>query len=368
MGEILGLGLTHYPPLAMPDENMADLLRVTLADEALPANLGDGEGWPPQLRQEYGADRGAAAAAAHRALLRAGMSTVRRALDDFAPDAVVIWGDDQYELFREPCVPAFCVLAYEDIVVSPWKGAAARRNVWGEDETTERRIRGNRPLGKALTTHLLRCGFDTAYAYALPKSATYPHAFLNTVLYLDDDRRGFDYPVVPIAVNCYGEHVITRRGGMGRLAELANPLDPDPPAPTPSRCMDLGAAIARFVVESDLRVAVIASSSWSHAFLTDKNWRLFPDHDADRRLFTALEAADYDRWRSVSAAEISASGQQELLNWFCLVGAMDEVGARPVSCELVESFAFNSNKCFAVFSTASGARRPMPAAKGHLQP
>ena len=34
----------------------------------------------------------------------------------------------------------------------------------------------------------------------------------NTLLYLDHDRKGFDVPVVPVAVNCYGSAVIRYQG------------------------------------------------------------------------------------------------------------------------------------------------------------
>ena len=37
MGEVLGLGLTHYPPLCSRDERMADILRFALADDSIPA-------------------------------------------------------------------------------------------------------------------------------------------------------------------------------------------------------------------------------------------------------------------------------------------------------------------------------------------
>ena len=39
---------------------------------------------------------------------------VRKALDDFNPDLVLIWGDDQYENFREDIIPAFCVLGLDE--------------------------------------------------------------------------------------------------------------------------------------------------------------------------------------------------------------------------------------------------------------
>ena len=61
---------------------------------------------------------------AHRAAMRTGMSRVRQALDDFDPDFVLIWGDDQYENFKEDIVPAFSVLAYEDMTIKPWEQAS----------------------------------------------------------------------------------------------------------------------------------------------------------------------------------------------------------------------------------------------------
>jgi 2-polyprenyl-6-methoxyphenol hydroxylase-like FAD-dependent oxidoreductase len=113
--------------------------------------------------------------------------------------------------------------------------------------------------------------------------------------------------------------------------------------------MEVGAAVARALTESPWRVALIASSSWSHAFLTRKNYHLYPDVPADRRLYEALKAGDYGTWRATTLADIEESGQQELLNWFTLIGAMEALGRKPAECDFVESWALNSNKCFAVF-------------------
>ena len=46
---------------------------------------------------------------------------------------------------------------------------------------------------------------------------------------------------------------------------------------------------------------------------------------------------------------IEDSGQQEVLNWMCLMGGMNELGRRPSETSYVESWIFNSNKCFAVY-------------------
>jgi hypothetical protein len=46
---------------------------------------------------------------------------------------------------------------------------------------------------------------------------------------------------------------------------------------------------------------------------------------------------------------MEAAGQHELLNWLCLAGAMAELGRSAEIVDYVESWVFNSNKCFAVF-------------------
>jgi hypothetical protein len=77
-----------------------------------------------ELAQREWADP-VAAAASHRVAMRTGISRVRQALDDFDPDFVLIWGDDQYENFKEDIVPAFSVLAYEDMTIKPCEQASA---------------------------------------------------------------------------------------------------------------------------------------------------------------------------------------------------------------------------------------------------
>ena len=51
MAEILGLGVTHFPPLSGPDENMGRILKRALDDPAMPEPLRHPEGWPVPMRQ-----------------------------------------------------------------------------------------------------------------------------------------------------------------------------------------------------------------------------------------------------------------------------------------------------------------------------
>ena len=122
MGAFLGLGMTHVPLLAGRDQDMSRILRRVLQDPDLPERYRRPEGWPEPMRREWAGDEGLAAARRHREILREGCRRIRTALDDFAPDIVVIWGDDQYENFKEDVIPPFCVLAYEAIEHRPWAG------------------------------------------------------------------------------------------------------------------------------------------------------------------------------------------------------------------------------------------------------
>ncbi len=347
MSEILGVGITHYPGL-IPRLARPGSLRNLLQDPGLPERYRTPDGWPGSMRREWAGDEGAAFAERHRQAVKAEILKARAALDAFGPDFVVVWGDDQHENFHDDVIPGFCVLAYDAVEVQPWARPGAPPNVWGEAADTTFRIRGHREGAKYLTSRLIEQHFDMAYSYR-PLHAPLGHAFTNSMLYLDWDRRGFDYPMVPFSVNCYGRRVIATRGYMESLAKPVAEADFDPPSPSPARCFDLGAACVRALRESPWRVALVASASWSHAFLTRKHWYLYPDTPADRILFDALVRGDYAAWRATSLAQVEDSGQHELLNWFCLAGAMAELGRAPDRAVFIESSIMNSNKVVALF-------------------
>src|SRR5262245_36197106 len=62
MGQVLGLGVTHFPPLSGPDENLGRILKRALDDPAIPERLRRPDGWPAAMREEYGSDAGLTAA------------------------------------------------------------------------------------------------------------------------------------------------------------------------------------------------------------------------------------------------------------------------------------------------------------------
>lgn len=353
MAGVIGLGMTHYPMLSGADTHMANLMKGILKDPDIPADRKDPSNWSALAQKEWGDDQGTTAAAGHRAALREGLDTVRAALDDFEPDVVLVWGDDQYENFKEEVIPSFCVLAYEDTEVDPF-GVIRKRNVpnvWGVPDDERFTMKGDPGFAKQITTALINNDFDVAYSYEQRKGIHFPHSFANTQIFLDFDNIGkkFPYPMIPMAVNCYGEHVIARKGGIARFADIQAGEDLDPPGPTPLRCFQIGQAIGRVVRDSDKRVALIASASWSHAFLNDKDWHLRPDTEADRELYDAMVNGDYETWKNTTANEVVDAGQHEMLNWFCLLGAMSELDMKLEWSDFVPTEVFNSNKAFAIY-------------------
>ena len=349
MAEILGVGVTHSPSLISPDELKNYSLTRALRNEKIPPERKNPENWPAAMREEWGDDEGYTSALYQREKLVAGFRKVRAELDAFKPDVVLVWGDDQYENFKEDIIPAFCVMAHDEYECRPFamNSGATRPNVWDEPAEKTFRYKGH-PSARYLTGALIDEGFDVAYAYKPLHEPGLGHAFLNTLLYLDYDRAGFDYPVIPFAINCYGSRVIRNRGGATPQVVNGVEMAADPPGPSPKRCMELGAAAARAMLESPWRVALIASSSWSHAFLTEKNWWLHCDVDSDRERFEEFKAGNYEAWRGLSTADIEDAGQQEMLNWMCLAGVLSELQRKPEIVEFQQTYVHNSSKCLVV--------------------
>ena len=354
MGDILGVGLTHFPGFLGPDENVAYQFFKVLGTDRVSPQMKDPRNWPEGARTEWGTDRGATAAKLHRERIIGGFRRIRRRLDEFKPDFLLVWGDDQYEQFREDCVPPFNIFIFDELACQPFlvdhMSNPGARNIWSEPVDKVFRIAGHSQGAGYLIHQLIERNFDVAYSYRMRDKQPLPRSFLNTLLYLDYDRTGFGIPVVPFHVNCYGSTVIRSRGLLDHLLDRAG-VKLDPISPTPRRCFELGRVTARILKESPWRVAVVASSSWSHAFLTPKHSWLFPDWEADRQRFEVLKAERYDAYRDLSVKELEDTGQHEFLNWICLAGALSELGHRAEFLDYVESYLFNSNKCMALFSS-----------------
>ncbi|MCE2470229.1 MAG: extradiol ring-cleavage dioxygenase, partial [Dehalococcoidia bacterium] len=219
MGDILCVGGSHHPGFGYPDEAMADILRRHLKSPQIPAEAKDPANWPPEMVEQFGleGERATASAAVHRERVIGAYRKIRAEIDAFAPDFILIWGDDQYENFHEDLIPPFCIFVADQFETKPYarRGAAtdAPSNIWTEPADTVAVTKSHASAAKYLARKLLEEGYAIPYSYKGLHHEGLAHAFMNTVNYLDYDRTGFGVPVVPFHVNCYGSAVVRNRGG-----------------------------------------------------------------------------------------------------------------------------------------------------------
>ena len=175
------------------------------------------------------------------------------------PDAVIVIGDDEHELFSSANMPALAIFSGDH--------ATARRFVRPDD------TRANQPdyawmkdvekmygmdanhkhavaskLALELFGHLMDAGFDLSACDTVPDPAHqgFGHAFGFVISRLMGERK---IPIVPVLLNAYFP----------------------PNQPTPKRCYDFGVALRKAIDEAapGMRVAIIASGGLSH-FVTNE--------------------------------------------------------------------------------------------------
>jgi hypothetical protein len=237
----------------------------------------------------------------------------------------------------------------------PTQHFANPENIWGADPELIVDYPGGGRLGREITNALIERDFPIPYSYR-PHHFTrgLGHAFANTLAFLDFEHNNpFRYPIIPIAVNCYGSALIRNRGSTGHLRDTRPEEEKDPymdqaapEGPTPRTCFRLGELLREVIDERPERVAVIASSSWSHAFLTEKNHWIYPDLESDRLHVEQLKAGQQRRWADLTNVQINESGEQEFRNWICMAGVVPE--RTPTYVEYIETWIFNSPKCFTI--------------------
>ena len=172
---------------------------------------------------------------------------------------------------------------------------------------------------------LIRDGFDMASSSALKGwEWGLAHAILNPLVFLDPEGR---FPLLPLFVNCYGEEA-----------------GPDyPPRPTPSRCYQLGQGIRKFLDTRSERVAVVASSSWSHSFLAHKFQCRKIDTETDRQYLEWVRNGEGSKLAEVEPDDLQQSGDHEILNWIIALGVL---GDRPA--EIIDVRDSNTQLAFRV--------------------
>lgn len=301
MAEILGLGCSHGPIILTPPEVWGK------TRERMYARIPNYQA-PGQLLEELGQDNGLSQDISDQKRVVESFQVLHDRLHEFDPDVLMIIGDDQAENFKQDNLPPFCIYTGSEVDGYPFQRQAARTNLWGLAPETRFAFHCPKDFSRDMRNFLIRDGFDLASSSSLKGwDWGLAHAFINPLVFLDPDGK---FPLLPLFVNCYGEEA-----------------GPDyPPRPTPQRCHQMGQAIRRFLDTRSERIAVVASSSWSHSFLAHKYQCREIDIETDRKYLDWVKQGQGSRLAQVSPDELQQSGDHEILNWIITLGI---VGDRP---------------------------------------
>jgi hypothetical protein len=301
MAEILGLGCSHGPIILTPPEAWAK------GRERVFARVPDYQP-PAQLLEELGQDNGLSQDIEDQKRVVESFKALHDRLHEWGPDVLMIIGDDQTENFKEDNLPPFCLYTGAEVDGYPFQRPAARVNLWGASPETRFTFPCAKGFARDMRNFLIRGGFDLASSSSLKGwEWGLAHAIINPLVFLDPEGK---FPLLPLFVNCYGEEA-----------------GPDyPPRPTPQRCYQLGQAIRRFLDTRTERIAVVASSSWSHSFLAHKFQCRAIDIEADRQYLDWVRRGEGSRLAKVTPEELQESGDHEILNWIIALGI---IGDRP---------------------------------------
>jgi len=297
---VLGLGTSHSPQLSTPpdlwrnhgerDKRNPDLRkpdgRIYTYEEVLASAS-------PSLQKELTPDTWQARYDA----CQKGLAQVGATLADVAPDALVMIGDDQKELFQDDNMPAMLVYWGDTFHNVPRYGRgqnvppSLQAAAWAYGEKEQ-----DFPIAADLATHiigsLMEQEFDVAHSCQLPPNEGMGQAF--SFIY----RRimhGMTIPTVPIMLNTYYP----------------------PNQPTPKRCYALGQALRQAIESwpSAKRIAVIASGGLSHFVI---------DEDLDHQIITAMQNKDAATLTSIPKERLN-SGNSEIRNWIATAGAVEHL-------------------------------------------
>jgi 3-O-methylgallate 3,4-dioxygenase len=226
-----------------------------------------------------------------------GIAALGEALEQAAPDVVVMIGDDQLELFSDENMPAVLVYwgdAIRNVPANIPESAPAHRkaSTWGWFADREIDYPVASGLGRHLIEYLVDQDFDVSHSRRLQTGRGMGHAF--GYLYQRVLRQN-PIPTVPIMVNTYYP----------------------PNQVSPRRCYRLGQAVRAAVQcwEGDARVAVIASGGLSHFVI---------DEDLDHRVILGLKDRDTDALFSLPPENLN-SGNSEIRNWIAAAGAVEHL-------------------------------------------
>ena len=224
---------------------------------------------------------------------QAAMDRMRQEVGSTPLDALIIVGDDQYELFHDDHMPSIA-LYYGDAIRNAARPAEPVADWYKRAQMRRREPNGavdypcHAPLALHLIDGLIERGFDIATVKHLKETEAEGHAYsFIHHRYLG----GKKVPIVPVFLNTY------------------NP----PNQPLPHRCAAFGEALRDLIASfpQDLRVGLMASGGLSH-------FRV--EEDLDRGVIAAIGRKDIPALARLNPLKLQA-GSSEIRSWITVAAA-----------------------------------------------
>jgi hypothetical protein len=235
--------------------------------------------------------------------IEAAFAVLRERLEAYRPDALVMIGDDQGDMFDGVNNPTFSVYTGED----PIWGLSARDPLGTPmEERTRIVFRQHSALARHLLRGLVKRGFDVANIGGFDPRGNpargVSHMVSNLVPEVDP---ALEIPLVCVFLNEYY-----------------------PPLPSAARCAQLGAAIADAFRDRPERIAIYASGGLSHfPGMYNAGWI---DQPLDQWILERLERNDLEALQHLFTFDSDAmrSGTGEVRAWISVAAAMNRPATR----------------------------------------
>ena len=228
--------------------------------------------------------------------IHAAFGVLREQFQAYKPDALIMIGDDQGDMFDDANNPTFSIYTGKD----PIWGRDVRD--WRTPPESRRRIefRNHVDLSRHLLKGLVKRGFDIANIGKFdPRGAPQrgvSHAVVNLAPEVDPS---LEVPIVCVFLNEYY-----------------------PPLPSAERCAQLGEAIAGVLADRPERIAIYASGGLSH-FPGEFNMGWI-DKSLDHWILERLERNDLDALKHLFTfdSDNMRAGTGEVRAWISVAAAM----------------------------------------------
>lgn len=282
----LGLASSHAPTIFSPVETWDEIHRRLIRDVPPPPAF---ELETLEVQQSY----------RHR--IDAALADLRSTLLAASPDALVIIGDDQSEVFGPEVMPALAVYVGGDTT-----GTVSIRLRGELDRDNHVALKTHQDVANDLAQRLTAEGFNPAVMRRLRPSvrpdAGVGHAFTRLANALGATEAGI--PLVLIFLNSY-----------------------HPPLPSGKVVYDLGKAIGHILEARPERIALLASGGLSHDPMGPRAGWI--DQKLDRWLLDTIAAGQPEKLASLFSfeSELFDGGTGEIRSWIATAAAFGDTRA-----------------------------------------